>query len=151
MITFSLPIPVSINVAYANNIKGRVKTGNVKIWAAQAQYYIATVLGPAKDVATHRAGCEKLRHSCLGPIGKKFGVSIHKLRTAFKGRYRIEYRYFFPDDGLRDMLNFEKILTDFLVENNFLVDDQFITDARQRTMPPDPRNPRVEIDIFTID
>jgi len=60
MITFSLPIPVSVNMSYANALKGRVKTGDTKVWAAHAQYYIATALHLDKPIAAHRIACEKI-------------------------------------------------------------------------------------------
>jgi Holliday junction resolvase RusA-like endonuclease len=149
-IQITLPIPVSINHAYKNAGDRRVKTTQTHVWqnAAKAKVY------DQKYYEIYREAINKnklIRDSCLVFIGKKLKISIYELRKKFNKEYELSYKFYFGNDILRDAPNFEKLLTDFLCEHNLIVDDQFIKKLTIERMDNDIENPRVEIEIISLD
>lgn len=47
-----------------------------------------------------------------------------------KGRLQVKYSFYFPDKRRRDLANFEKGISDFLVTNKVIEDDSHIDDLR---------------------
>lgn len=64
----------------------------------------------------------------------------------------IEYRYYFPDDRVRDTANFVKCIDDFLVNQGVLIDDSWKHIRKQTLIGVgiDRKNPRVEIEIYQV-
>jgi Holliday junction resolvase RusA-like endonuclease len=61
----------------------------------------------------------------------------------------VAYNIYLPDGRLRDIANYEKLSTDFLVNNGILADDNFkiIQHVSLNFKGIDKDNPRVEIEI----
>jgi Holliday junction resolvase RusA-like endonuclease len=61
----------------------------------------------------------------------------------------VTYNIYLPDGRLRDIVNYEKLATDFLVNNGILVDDNFkiIQRVNLNFNGIDKHSPRVEIEI----
>jgi len=149
-ISLFLPVPVTINQAYKNAGKKRTLTANTRRWKQEAMWALHN-RGFAKQYAAEINRNKKIRDSCIARIGSALKVSIYELRKKFTQEYVINYRFWFGDDQLRDVANFEKVLTDFLCENGLLVDDQFICEMHMYRMGIDRINPRVEIEIISLD
>lgn len=64
-------------------------------------------------------------------------------------KVEIRYFYYFPDQRERDSQNYEKAITDFLVNNGVLVNDSWKNINLMTFIPMgvDKLNPRVEIEI----
>lgn len=96
-----------------------------------------------------------------GRSGKRFPSSQYKNWKALAalefqgcsetltGRLKAIYRYEFADERKRDLANFEKALTDFLVSNEVMLDDSQIDEMVLLRLPK-AKEPRVYINIFTI-
>jgi Holliday junction resolvase RusA-like endonuclease len=63
----------------------------------------------------------------------------------------LNYKYFFPDNRPRDMENFVKSVSDFLVKYGVILDDcwQYVCEMHLTTGGIDKENPRIEITIET--
>ena len=90
-----LPIPPSINAAYANSTKpgrrGRFKTKRYEDWIAEAQ----------------------------------FAVMRDQVRGSIDGAYAIHVEIDRPDKRRRDLSNMLKVIEDFCVSAGFVTDDRF--------------------------
>lgn len=75
-------------------------------------------------------------------LSKLYGIHISPLNTK-----RLEYMFYFPDKRTRDIANYEKLTTDFLVKSGAVKDDdwRYITELRLLFGGIDKENPRVEI------
>ena len=64
----------------------------------------------------------------------------------------LQYDVYLPDARLRDIANYEKLPTDFLVKNGILEDDNFniVKYVSIEFKGIDKKNPRVEINIIKI-
>jgi len=140
-IKLTLPIPVSVNALYANSKHSRIKTRRAKEWELNA----AVVLSP--ELFKHRA----LRDANLIERQK---FTISQLCKAHESlSYSVKYSFAFSQARSvkpRDIFNFEKQLTDFLVDFGFMLDDVFIDDGRVIRLEPDAKNPHVDIEISTF-
>lgn len=86
-----------------------------------------------------------LSRMCAG--GGNPGIILKTYRDA-RPSYAVSYTFHFKDDDRpRDLANFEKILTDTLVNVGFLLDDQFIDVMTLRRGPCSKLNPRVYVEI----
>lgn len=151
-INFMLPLPVSVNKAYNNSKKGRVKTSEAKTWYQQAVNFALPF------IKEHRKICDtnllvRRRYQTAGKgLNGRPGVSLHKLKADHPElAYGVYYTFHFPNDAIRDVFNFEKLLTDLLVDCGFLLDDNFIVDGRVKWGKLAPNNPHVEIEIISLD
>lgn len=64
----------------------------------------------------------------------------------------IHYRYYFPDKRNRDTENYVKAVSDYLVNNKVIIDDNWLV-IKKMTLTPmeiDRLNPRVEIFIESL-
>lgn len=152
-ISLFLPLPVSLNKAYANVTKvGRVKTHGAKTWRTQALHYAVPFLRSYRDTCDRNVITRHRYTTQRGQKGRPC-IDLHSLKADNPQlAYAVTYTYHFADDSTpRDVFNFEKLLTDLLVELGFLLDDNFIVDGRVRLGKPDPKNPRCEIEILSLD
>ena len=109
--TFWLPLPPSVNGAYAG--KGRrYKSPKYKAWLRQCKMLL---------------------------IGFKT-----------KDAVKIRYTMFFPDRRPRDICNYEKLVSDLLVEKKVIPDDNHVQlpEVSLKFGGYDKTNPRVEVEIF---
>lgn len=147
VIKLTLPPPPSINGAFKNARKGRVKTDIAKTWRVEAIYHLKPFL------SEHNQACESnlmIRFKASKSSAKT--CSIHRLRQGNPDlAYVLTYRYFFSDDSPRDVMNFEKVLTDLLVELGFMLDDCFVIKCLISLEKPDSSRPRVEVEILPVD
>lgn len=65
---------------------------------------------------------------------------------------KVYYDFYLPDNRIRDIGNYEKAVTDFLVKNEILEDDNFkiIVNVELRFCAVDKENPRVQVKIEKI-
>lgn len=66
------------------------------------------------------------------------------------GPVKIIYTMYFPDKRNRDLFNYEKLISDILVKNGIIIDDNHnvISEGIVRFGGYDKTMPRVEVDIF---
>ena len=66
---------------------------------------------------------------------------------------RITYNFYFPDKRVRDLGNYEKVVTDYLVNQGVLKDDnwQIIQEIVLKSNGVNKENHRVEIEIDKIE
>lgn len=149
-----LPIPVTLNKIYHNNSEkrggGRAKTKRSKAWVREARFYAQPF------VQSHAALCNEniaMRNQYWNPNTKSYDLRpLHKERPTLS--YEVWYDYSFENPRAItpcDLFNFEKLLTDFLVDCGFMLDDSFIDEGHVKRLPPNKESPRVEIKIKTID
>ena len=147
----TLSVPVSVNELTFNKVNGgaRGKTRKAKEWEARSVHEVLTFINK------HRAICD---YNLLTRLKYRRGRKSIDLRGMLKDHpslsYKVVYKYFFSSsrESLpRDVFNFEKQLTDFLVTMGFMLDDSFIDDGRVVRLPEDSKSPRVEINIKTLD
>lgn len=62
-------------------------------------------------------------------------TAAQKGQTTLYGRIRAKYEYSFADKRKRDLANFEKGITDFLVGKGVIEDDSMIDDLRLVRLP----------------
>ena len=146
-----LPIPVTVNKLYHNAaMKGRAKTKTAKCWAREAQYVALPFAQAYREIVAANVNT-RAQYWRMQPKGYDL-QGMHRDHPDL--RYAVTYRYYFPSPRATrpcDVFNFEKQLSDFLVDIGFMLDDSFIEDGRVIRMPPDPKNPRVEIEIISLD
>lgn len=143
-----LPIPVTVNKAYCNNARwGRVKTKATKDWEREARYFAQV------HMQEHGTTCrENLRTRANYFVNPKRGYDLQALQADFPDlSYEVVYKFTFPNPNVRDIFNFEKLLSDFLVECGFMLDDLFIDRGHVMRMKPNAEAPRVDIEINTLD
>ena len=77
---------------------------------------------------------------------------ICKKHPTIKEQVRLVYRYFMPDRRTRDIGNYEKVVSDFLVNHRVIEDDgtHIVPAIDLRFGGHDKQNPRVEVEIFKI-
>lgn len=151
MIKLELPIPVSLNDMYANKKKGgRVKTSKAKKWVREAHYYALKTL--QEHIATSNYNIE-LRQKSWNFKNNTYNLGpLHKEHPTLS--YKVQYSYAFKNKRHKkpcDIANFEKLLSDFLVDIGFMLDDSFIDDLHIKRLPPCTDNPHVIICINTVD
>jgi hypothetical protein len=146
-----LPIPQSVNSLYHNNSEmrggGRSKTKKAKSWAKEARYYVQPFM------QAHKAICDaniNMRNQHWVFSRKCYDLNALRQENPDLA-YAVEYRFYFPNDIPRDVFNFEKQLSDFLVDCGFMLDDCFISVGTVKRMAPDPENPRVVCIINSLD
>lgn len=147
-ITMVLPVPPSTNGAYANKgALGRVKTKGTTIYRADA----LAALQPY--IIENRRHCDANlmeRFKCGAKSNSGAGTKIAKRMSINRPSYGVRYTFYFPNEQARDIANFEKVLTDLLVEVGFMLDDQFIDDFHLKRGGIDRGNPRVIVEIFDL-
>lgn len=149
-----LPIPVTINKAYSNKLKngGRTKTIEAKNWYHRALYYAAPYIREHKAICEKNVLTRQKYMTARKRLGGMLGMRLAELKADHPNvGYQVTYTYHFSNDGIRDVFNFEKLLTDMLVECGFMLDDNFIIDGRVRWGKLDPVNPHVEVQIISLD
>lgn len=146
-INLVLPIPVSFNKAYANVSKvGRVKSTDAKLWWRDAMHFAVPFIRDHADVCNRNV---LTRRRYMGPKGT---VVLQRLKADYPILgYAVTYTYHFSNDSIRDIFNFEKMLTDLLVECGFMLDDNFIIDGRVKWGKINSVTPHVEIQIISLD
>lgn len=145
-----LPIPVSINNAYNNSVRGRSKTSEAKAWYLDAGFHAGRFIRQYQKTCDANLLTQRKyltgKNSFGGPV-----MALHKMKADHPElAYRVRYEYFFNNDSLRDMLNFEKLLTDFLVGCGFMLDDNFIVEAVIKLRKHCTETPRAEIEIISL-
>ncbi len=72
--------------------------------------------------------------------------------SEIKEKVKLTYSFYFPDNRIRDLGNLEKCVTDFLVSQRVLEDDNWhiVSEIRLVACGIDKNNPRVEIDITKV-
>lgn len=152
--TLVLPIPVTLNKAYANKTKqgGRVKTVEARDWHSRALHFAAPFIKGYRQICDHNVMARRNYMTCRKQLGGRPGMRLAALKADYPDlAYAVTYTYHFPDDSIRDVFNFEKLLTDLLVECGFLLDDNFIVDGRVKWGKLAPANPHVEIEIISLE
>lgn len=84
---------------------------------------------------------------------KDWLLSCPRLPALHLDRVAITYRFFFPDNRVRDCQNFIKATTDYLVNSGLIVDDCWQCITGGEVLIPvgiDKQNPRVEVDIRIV-
>lgn len=148
---FDLPIPPSTNGAYANKDGG----GRVKVKAVKV-YHMILLMALQPYINAHRKHCDDIIIHRMKACRTSKGVRANSVGTIQKSvkharpSYALTYRFYFPDDAVRDIANFEKILTDILVEVGFMLDDQFVDRFLLIRETPDPIKPRVNVTLENI-
>lgn len=154
MIELLLPVPVSLNQLYHNqsmkNGGGRSKTKKSKAWMRDAKYYASTFIKEHSETCNYNVALRNKHWSF-----KKKTYLLKPLHVAHPTlSYHVSYAYAFADPRAvkpRDLANFEKQLSDFLVDMGFMLDDSFIDDLHIKRLPPSKENPHVKISIKTLD
>lgn len=124
MIKLTLPIPISVNDAYLN-VKNK--------WSPKARGRALT-----KDA-------QNWKEAAI--------IALMRYRKPFiegKPRYDITYRFIFGTEHRRDIANYEKILTDLLVERKFILDDSYIERIVLIRCPVEKSKSRVEVEISLL-
>ena len=64
----------------------------------------------------------------------------------------LHYRYYFPENRSRDTENYVKCVSDYLVKESVITDDNWhvVKDMRLTPMGIDKQNPRVEVEIKIV-
>ena len=79
-------------------------------------------------------------HRYKTPKAKVFDSEVYALVLGAKANLQLDkplavwYQYWFPDRRKRDVANYEKVLTDSMVQAGVMVDDYLIFDIRQTKM-----------------
>ena len=147
-----LPLPVTLNkLTHNNNSKNGGKGGRSKTKRARDWYRDAHVFAmPYRNA--HRVECEKNTQEMGKSYDfKKKSPNLQKLHADNMGlSYTVVYRYWFAQERHKrpcDVANFEKQLSDFLVDIGMLLDDSFIDKMILLRSGVDKNNPRVEVNI----
>lgn len=156
MIELVLPLPVTLNnLTHNNNAKnggkgGRSKTKKAKDWYKLAQVSAFPFVREYSDVCKFNIN-NRTRFWQF----KKKSYDLHAMCTEHMDlHYQVEYHYWYEHERHKqpcDVFNYEKQLSDFLVDMGFMLDDCFITDGRVLRAGTDSKNPRVQIYIKTLD
>lgn len=146
MIDLSLPMPISANTAYKNTRHGRAKTTEALQWCSNARRFAVPFVQQYKKICDFNL---LARRKFYTPKG---GLKLQALKSAYPDlAYSVDYTFNFPNDSIRDVFNFEKLLTDLLVECGFMLDDNFIVDGRVRWGKLNPTAPHVDVKIISLD
>ena len=137
MINLKLPIPPSLNGMYATSGNRRVMSIEAKAWKFEAHQALikSGCYEKYADIITENS---RAQDSCRVIKGKTAKISLQKLKRTIKDSLIVSYWVFFPNNSyVRDVMNYEKALSDFLCSKGFMVDDQFIRDfhAYKRVAP----------------
>ena len=156
IIEIVLPLPVTLNKLTHNNRAknggkgGRSKTKRAKDWYRDAQVQAMPFMQGHKALCNHNINTR----AKYWDFGTK-SYDLHHLQADHPDlNYQVTYRYWFAEerDKLpRDIFNYEKQLSDFLVDMGFMLDDSFIIDGRVIRAGTDPLNPRAQIEINSLD
>ena len=155
MIELILPLPVTLNKLTHNNRAknggkgGRSKTKRAKDWYRDAQYRAMPF------VKGNQAECNQniMTLAKYWNFGRKAYDLHHLHEDHLDLSYKVEYHYWYAEKRHklpRDIFNYEKQLSDFLVDMGFMLDDSFIDDGRVIRAGTDPSNPRVHIFIEKV-
>lgn len=151
-INLCLPIPVSLNKAYNNSKKGRCKTSEARAWHAQALHFAAPFIREHRKLCDYNVVTRRQYFSTGKQLTGMPGLKLAALKADFPDlAYGVTYTYHFQNDAIRDVFNFEKLLTDLLVECGFMLDDNFIVDGRVKLGKLNPGAPHCEIEIISLD
>jgi hypothetical protein len=146
MIELCLPLPVSVNKAYANSVGGRRKTAEATAWYNEARRFAVPFVKQYSKICDSNLLARRPFYS------EKRGIKLAALKAAYpEVAYGVVYTYHFANDAIRDVFNFEKLLTDLLVECGFMLDDNFIVDGRVKWGKLNPSAPHVEVEIISLD
>ena len=146
MIELCLPVPVSVNdLLGASKKGGRLKkTVAARDWERDAREFVMPFYRQYQKICNHNINT---RARYWNPRRKDYDLT--RMRDDFQGiSYVVEYRFVFPSNRVRDVFNYEKQLSDFLVDMGFMLDDQFIDDGRVIRMPIDKNTARVDVKIW---
>jgi len=144
---FTLPVPPSVNTAYFNRKDGQGR-GKGK---AVGKYTLECLMALQPVIRANKWRCDQNLIQRLAICRGVKGIKANAVGTIAKAvkddrpRYRMKYTFFFQNDIPRDIANFEKIMTDIMVEVGLLLDDQFIDDMHLQRGGVDAKNPRVEV------
>lgn len=146
-----LPVPVSVNqLTHNNNSKnggrgGRSKTKKAKAWYRDAQAHAMPFVKGHQTICNHNIMARGQYWNF-----KKKSYDLGAMQSDFADlSYTVEYRFYFNSARVRDVANFEKQLSDFLVDIGMLLDDSFIDKMTLIRAGVDKDNPRVEVTIET--
>ena len=151
-----LPLPVTANKLTHNNAAknggkgGRSKTKRARDWYRDAKH------DAMPYVSKHQVYCMQNIQTLAQYYNFQRRVyDLHKLHNDhMELSYSVTYRYWYAEERHklpRDIFNYEKQLSDFLVDMGFMLDDSFIDDGRVIRGGTDPHDPRVEIEIKVLD
>ncbi|MGB0817794.1 MAG: hypothetical protein ACPGQQ_02720 [Candidatus Puniceispirillaceae bacterium] len=147
-----LPLPVTLNKLThnsrtKNNGKGgRSKTKRAKNWERDARAAIQPFMAAHKAYCNHNI-TEKAKHWDFKSKSYRLG-SLKKDHPALS--YSVKYWFYFNDGIIRDIANYEKQLSDFLVANGFMLDDMFIDEMLLKRESSDLQNASVKISIEVL-
>jgi len=147
MITkFHLPIPVSVNALYKIARNRPTLSREAKFWELEASYSLKSQGILTSPAVEKNVGLVKdfIRSNKRPP-------NIHERSKLDNVKYYVTYCYHFKDNKLRDVGNFEKILSDLLCDHNVMLDDSMIKRNLKIHGHNDKEKPRVEININSID
>jgi len=151
-INLCLPIPVSLNKAYNNSKQGRVKTSEARAWYNEARHFAVPFISQYRKICDYNVLTRRQYFTSGKQLTGMPGLKLAKLKADFPElAYGVTYTYHFPSDTIRDVFNFEKLLTDLLVECGFMLDDNFIVDGRVRWGKLNPGAPHVDVEIISLD
>lgn len=149
MIVLSLPMPISVNAAYKNREGGRGKTQEALEWGAKARHFALPFIKKYQRTCDNNLLIR--REYTTGKKGNR-GMKLAEMKADHPAlAYQVSYTFNFADDRIRDVFNFEKLLTDLLVECGFILDDNFIIDGRVRWGKINPSAPHVDVEIISLD
>ena len=149
---FILPIPPSSNGIYINNSNkargGRSLSKRAKAWKSKVKPLLAQIWRKEdhyKNIEQRGKAYNPKTHSYRLP-------EMHKMRPGLV--YEVIYEFFFEkprEVAPCDIFNFEKLLSDSLVDVGLMLDDSFIDKATVIRHEPCPNNPHVKITLKTLD
>lgn len=81
---------------------------------------------------------------------EKYSSSVYTRHPTISEAIRVVYTFFFPDRRTRDLGNYEKVVSDFLVNKRIIEDDgtHIVRAIDLRFGGYDRTNPRAEVDIY---
>jgi Holliday junction resolvase RusA-like endonuclease len=143
-IRFNLPIPPSTNGAYATAKRAgrRFKSKRAVDYTALCLTHLRGVVNANKDL------CHKtvIFRDAISPNKKCDPQRLNK-HVRIKPSYSIMFIYHFPNNRVTDIFNFEKLITDILVDVGLLLDDQYIDFGVVSRGAVHPKTPHVEMII----
>lgn len=163
-IEIDLPIPPSVNAAYTDRQggRGRVKGARAVQFSHDAQ---TALYGLPIEIQRHCSMVNKIKNDLLSEyIRNNMGGNVKNINpklavmyqawampVALRPSYYVECEIFFKDNSRpRDIVNFEKLATDFLVDAGFIIDDCLVDVFTIRRGPVDAKNPRIHYKVKNL-
>lgn len=143
-IRFNLPMPPSTNGAYAT-----IKRAGRRVKSKKAVDYTRLCLDHLVGVVNaNKHLCHKTRifRDRISPRKKCCPQRLNN-HVRIKPSYKIMFIYHFPNNRVSDIFNFEKLVTDILVDVGLLLDDQYIDLGVVCRGSVQPKTPNVEVII----